>query len=116
MRPLYRIKFLIKKLTPKKEVPRFSTKESRATKLLLMVSMAHLISITPIGVVQTLELVLVKSPLFKQFVIEHPYVLTNTKIVRIYLFALYELTFATNYIWYLIFTSDKSFKRIWCVK
>ncbi|CAK9301141.1 unnamed protein product [Gordionus sp. m RMFG-2023] len=115
-KPLQRIKFLVKKIRPKKVVPSSSIKEARATKLLLMVSMAHLISITPIGVVQTLELVLVKSPLSKQFLMVHPYILTNTKMARIYLFALYELTFATNFVWYLIFTSKKSFGRISCIK
>ncbi|CAK9290376.1 unnamed protein product [Gordionus sp. m RMFG-2023] len=116
MKLFFRVKFLIKKMMVKKITPSSSAKEFRATKLLLLVSTVHLISITPIGVVQTLELVLSKSLFLKQFVITHPYILTNTKIVRIYLFALYELTFATNFIWYLIFPSNKSFRSISCIK
>ncbi|CAK9301139.1 unnamed protein product [Gordionus sp. m RMFG-2023] len=85
-----------------------SSKEARATKLLLMVSTVHLICITPIGVVQTLELVFRNSTLFKQF---PPQILANTKRVRIALFALYELAFATNFIWYLIFPSNKYFRN-----
>ncbi|CAK9301145.1 unnamed protein product [Gordionus sp. m RMFG-2023] len=91
-----------------------STKESRATKLLLLVSTAHLISITPLGVSQILELVWSTSPFFTQFVKAHPDILANTKKARIILFALYQLTFATNFIWYLIFPSNKSFRRFPC--